>query len=125
MMRNEDICAYLISNHRGKERAVSSSELERLFSINGRSLRRVISGLRQSGCPICSGCMGYYYAQNQDEINDTVSHLNELVTGLSNARTGLLYSKISAEEPEQKAVEIVIRITGGDAEVVVGRGAQG
>ena len=27
MMRNEDICAYLINNHRGKERAVSSSEL--------------------------------------------------------------------------------------------------
>ncbi len=124
MMKNEDIRAYLISNHRGKEKAVSSSELERLFSINGRSLRRVISGLRQSGCPICSGCMGYYYAQNQDEINDTVSRLNELVTGLSNARTGLLFSRIPEEEPEQKAIEIVIRVTGADAEVVVDRGAE-
>ena len=124
MMRNEDICAYLINNHRGKERAVSSSELERLFSINGRSLRKIISGLRQSGCPICSGCMGYYYAQNQDEINDTVSHLNELVTGLSNARTGLLYSKIPTEAPEQNTVEIVIRINGGAAKVIVGREAE-
>lgn len=43
------ICAYLREYFTGKERAVSSRELERLFSVDGRGLRRKISALRQQG----------------------------------------------------------------------------
>ena len=62
-------------------------------------------------CPICSSGRGYYFARTQDEINDTVSRLNELVTGVSNARTGLLYAKIVPDT----AVEIIIRFGGSIA----------
>ena len=79
--------------------------------LNGRTIRRIISSLRQDGNPICSSGRGYYFARTQDEINDTVSRLNGLVTGVSNARTGLLYAKIVPNT----AVEIIIRFGGSMA----------
>ena len=109
MDRKEEINEYLKKNHMGSEKAVFSEELERLFSMNGRTVRRLISSLRQDGHPICSSCKGYYYAKTQEEINRTVSRLNELVTGVSNARTGLLTARIQKPAP---AVEITIRIRG-------------
>ena len=109
MDRKDEINEYLKKNHTGSEKAVFSEELERIFSVNGRTIRRLGSGLRQDGHPICSSCKGYYYAKSQEEINKTVSRLNELVTGVSNARTGLLAARI----PEAASiVEITIRIRG-------------
>lgn len=103
------ILQYLRMNHTGKDRAVFSSELEKQFSLNGRSVRRMIGELRKEGCPICSDHNGYYYAQTQQEINKTISYLNELVTGVSNSRTGLLHAKIPQG---QSQIEITIKISG-------------
>ncbi len=86
---------YLKLYHTGKENAVYSKELEQRFSMGGRSIRRVINQLRQDGNPICSNCRGYYFARSQEDVNKTVKWLNGLVTGVSNARTGLLYSPVS------------------------------
>ena len=111
MNKEKEICAYLLENHIGHEKAVFSSELERHFGLNGRTIRRMISKLRKAGHPICSNSKGYYYAKSQDEVNDTVSRLNELVTGVSNTRTGLQYARVPKGQP---VVEIMIRI-GGEA----------
>ena len=94
MDKKTAICQYLKKHHTGGERAVYSRELQRLFSIDGRGLRRKINSLRQDGYPICSDERGYYYADSQDEINGTVCRLNQMVTKVSNARTGLLYASI-------------------------------
>jgi biotin operon repressor len=94
MDRKTAICEYLRQNHVGAEKAVCSRELEQLFSLDGRTLRRKINSLRQDGFPICSGQTGYYYAANQNEINGTVCRLNGLILKMSNARTGLLYASI-------------------------------
>ena len=102
---------YLKVNHTGRTRAVYSRELQRLFSIDGRTVRRHISKLRQEGCPICSDETGYYYADSQTEINNTVGRLNELVTKVSNARTGLLYASVL--ESTAATVEISIKIRQG------------
>lgn len=61
MDKKTAICLFLRRYHTGRERAIYSRELERLFAIDGRSLRRKISSLRQEGYPICSGETGYYY----------------------------------------------------------------
>lgn len=92
------ICEYLRRNHIGKANAVHSRELEGLFGLSGRSLRTIIGQLRQDGVPVCSDGTGYYYADNQKEINATVRRLNEFVTNVSNARTGLLYSTVLTGE---------------------------
>ena len=90
----ERLLEYLKLNHTGKEKAVSSKDLERLFSLNGRTIRKKINKIRQDGKPVCSDQNGYYYAETQEDINKTIRWLNDLVTGVSNARTGLLFATL-------------------------------
>ena len=111
MDKKATICAYLKEHHTGKSRAILSRDLQRLFSIDGRNLRRKISALRQDGCPICSDESGYYYADNQKEINQTVYRLNGMLTKVSNARTGLLHASI---QPTPVTIEITVFMNGGD-----------
>ena len=99
MDKRTAICNYLKKYHTGRDNAVYSRELDRLFSLDGRTLRRKISSLRQDGHPICSDETGYYYAENQREINATICRLNTLVTRISNARTGMLYASVTTDEP--------------------------
>lgn len=94
MDKKAAICEYLRRFHTGQEQAIYSRELQRLFDIDDRNLRRKISSLRQDGYPICSGETGYYYAQTQREINNTVCRLNEMLTKVSNTRNGLLHSSL-------------------------------
>ena len=108
MDKRTAICEYLKKHHTGKEKAVLSRVLERLFCIDGRNLRRKISALRKDGVPICSDETGYYYADNQQEINQTVCRMNELVTTISNARTGLLFASILPDR--DVTVEVKIKL---------------
>ena len=59
MDKKKAICEYLRKNHVGKEKAIHSKELEKLFMLDGRNIRRKISSLRQDGFPICSDESGY------------------------------------------------------------------
>ena len=59
---------FLREYHMGEERAVHSKDLEALFFISGRALRRCIKQLREEEIPICSSKNGYYYAKDQAEI---------------------------------------------------------
>ena len=103
MDRKKAICEYLRQNHIGKENAI-----QKLFMLDGRNIRRKISALRQDGFPICSDETGYYYADNQKEINHTVCRLNELVTKVSNARTGLLFASVLSEK--EQTIEVTIKV---------------
>ena len=105
MDRKNAICEYLRQNHIGKEKAIHS---KKLFMLDGRNIRRKISSLRQDGFPICSDETGYYYADNQKEINQTVCRLNELVTKVSNARTGLLFASVLGEN--NRTIEVTIKM---------------
>lgn len=90
MDKKTAICEFLKEFHTGRDKAICSKELQRIFSLDGRNIRRKVSKLRQEGYPICSDETGYYYADSQAEINATVGRLNELVVSVSKARTGLL-----------------------------------
>ena len=109
MDKRTAICNYLKKYHTGRDNAVYSRELERLFSLDGRTLRRKISSLRQDGHPICSDETGYYYAENQKEINATIYRLNTLVTRISNARTGMLYASVMTDEPVSVSININLK----------------
>lgn len=92
--RDEAILDYLKKNHKGRDKAVHSRELENRFDICGRSLRRTVGRMRRNHYPICSGDNGYYFGSKQSEINETVCWLDELVINISGARTGLLKSTV-------------------------------
>ena len=101
----------LKKNHTGKKNAVHSAELQRLFSLDDRAIRRKVSALRKEGYPICSGDMGYYYAESQKDINSTVGRLNDMMTGVGDARTGLMFA--SFPEPVM-TIELTVHMNGGE-----------
>lgn len=89
MDKKAAICEYLRRFHTGRERAIFSRELQQMFDIDGRNLRRKINELRQEGVPICSDETGYYYASSQSELDRTIGRLSEMLSRISNSREGL------------------------------------
>lgn len=121
MDKNAALCVYLKKYTPEKKKLFRAQSWSSFFPLNGRNLRRKINRLRQDGVPICSDRSGYYFASNQEEVNATVFRLTGLVTKISNARTGLLYSSLLGELPIP--VEVTIQIDDGgerDAEQVSG-----
>ena len=53
MDKKNAICNYLRIYHIGRRNAIHSKELEDIFELDGRNIRRKISALRQDGFPIC------------------------------------------------------------------------
>ena len=83
---------HLAKYHVGEANAIHCRELQNMFCLDGRTVRRKINQLRQEGVPICSSQHGYYYADTQAEIHETIHRLNAMVMKISDARSGLLYS---------------------------------
>ena len=110
MEKMKEVYDYLKENHAGKENAVFSKELEQRFSLSDRSLRRVISALRKDGCPICSGCTGYYMGKTRKDADHTANWLKEMAGGIADA--GKNMEQIAAEEPSE--MKIIIMIEGAE-----------
>lgn len=68
MDKTTAILRYLHDHHMGANKAILSRNLERYFELDGRSLRRKITSLREDGYPICSGPKGYYFAASEEEF---------------------------------------------------------
>ena len=111
---------YLKQNHTGEENAIFSRELEELFHMGGRDIRRIVSSLRKDGIPICSGShKGYYYAEKQSEITDTLKGLGEHIASVCSTVERLQNIRI-AGKPKIRSVSIVIaREDGPDEELVL------
>ena len=58
--------------------------------MKGTEIRRIVNSLRGKGEPICSDLDGYYYADNQLEINATIAQLSSRIQKIAQARDGLL-----------------------------------
>ena len=104
-MNTNEIYEYLKKEHVGEENAVFSKELEQRFSLSGRALRRVISALRKEGCPICSGCTGYYLGKSRKDAGKTAAWLNDLAGGI--ADSGKVMEQV-ANEPEKINITIIV-----------------
>jgi len=92
-MLDVTLCEHLKKYHRGQENAVSSRELEAVFHIKGRDLRRAVNRLRCDGCPICSDKTGYFYAVRQSEVKATIAQLSGRISKITAAKNGLLKSE--------------------------------
>ena len=85
--------AFLRDHHMGEEKAVRSKDLEALFKISERTLRRCIKKLREEEVPICSSNAGYFYARNQEEVKRSAAFLGNMSDSVSNTRMSLLSSR--------------------------------
>lgn len=68
---------------------VSARNLSEAFGISGFEVRRRINYARSEGCPICSCNKGYYYSENNDEIEKTIMSLSNRIGSMQRAIKGL------------------------------------
>lgn len=80
---------YLEDNCTGKANAIKSKDLQKVMGVGGERLRGMVNQLRFAGVPICSGAVGYWYAENNDEVRETLQHMMGRVCGLNKAIGGL------------------------------------
>ncbi|OJU18293.1 MAG: hypothetical protein BGN88_00940 [Clostridiales bacterium 43-6] len=92
-MDSERLYRYLMKNHSGKKDATLSSELEAVFLCKGTQIRKYINELRTRKIPACSSSFGYYYSENPNDIDDTITHLDSRIKKIELARSGLQKAK--------------------------------
>ena len=89
---DKQICEYL-RRFQGDDNTVSARTIEQAFRLDGAEVRRCIHRLRRKGVPICSDTNGYFYAQNQGEIDRTIRSMSSRIIKMESARNGLVKSK--------------------------------
>ena len=80
---------YMQTEHSGKENAVKSKVIEARFHCKGAEVRRMVNELRCRGVPICSNSHGYFYATSNDEIQETIAHLEGRIKKIRAAQDGI------------------------------------
>lgn len=75
--------------HKGKENAVKSKQIEARFHCKGTEVRHMVNELRCKGVPICSNRNGYYYAESNDDIRRTIAHLDGRISKIKAAQSGM------------------------------------
>lgn len=68
---------------------VPARNLSETFGISGLEVRKIINSARSEGCPICSCHKGYYYSENNEEIEKTIMSLSNRIGAMERAKLGL------------------------------------
>lgn len=64
-------------------------------------LRQIVHGLRENGIPICSSKQGYWYANTDQEITDTVIQLKSRAISILAAAYRMQKNLINQEEMDE------------------------
>ena len=80
---------YMQKEHSGKANAVKSKVIEARFHCKGSGVRRMVNELRCKGVPICSSSKGYFYATSNEEIQETIAHLEGRIKKIRAAQDGI------------------------------------
>lgn len=78
---NEELTSFLNwlkSNHCGKGKAIKAKDMD----DDPRIIRLKVNALRKQGHPICSSSIGYYYAKNKEELNETLNILKSTISDI-------------------------------------------
>lgn len=68
---------------------VKSKVIERKIGLKGVEVRGLVNYLRKKGFPIGSSSKGYWYANNKEEIVDTIKHLHQRKLAIEHVISGL------------------------------------
>lgn len=68
---------------------ISSKKLAEAFGVTDFDIRKVINQARSEGIPICSCRKGYYYSEDENEIQKTVMSLAHRIGSIERAIRGL------------------------------------
>ncbi|WP_312645150.1 hypothetical protein [Hydrogenoanaerobacterium sp.] len=88
-MEKDWLAEYQKSYHLGRENAITSREMERIFCVSGKEPRDTINILSREAIPIASDQSGYYYAKTEAELRATIHHMRRRIVGINAAINGL------------------------------------
>lgn len=77
----------------GKERQITSRELENITDLKGTEIRKEVNKLRTAGEPIASDANGYYIATTPEELTATIRNLESRRNAMNRAIEGLTEAK--------------------------------
>ena len=89
MDKGKDLIDYLQECHFEESKAVSARELSTLFNVTQRGIRLLVTELRKEGYPVCSSNSGYWYSEDPEDINKTVSRMEAQIEKMAQAVAGL------------------------------------
>lgn len=73
----------------GSNNRITSNELSKLTGISGANIRIEINKMRAKFHPIASDSRGYYIAEDSEDLNHTIAHMNHRIHKMIVAREGL------------------------------------
>ena len=87
----------------GRKNSVMSKYLEEVAGVKGSTIRDAISDLRAEGVPICSCANGYFWAESETDVKQTVAMLNHRCYKMIRASKGMEkgYAKKVCKEAEE------------------------
>lgn len=74
---------------KGESNRITASEISRLTSINGATIRQIVNNSRANFVPIASDSNGYFIAETPDELDHTIAQINSRIHKMIQAREGL------------------------------------
>jgi len=66
---------YFILSSGSEEKPVTSAKITKKIGLVPKDVRDVIHSLREKQVQVCSGCRGYYIAENNMQVTKTIRHL--------------------------------------------------
>ncbi|MFI3226633.1 MAG: hypothetical protein R3Y09_04390 [Clostridia bacterium] len=97
-----ELLALLQNYYVGAENYITSKEIEKRLQIQSRDVRKIVNSLRQAGEPIGSNIDGYFYAQNIEEVEQTISAMLGRIKKVIVATDGLVASQRKFRTEESK-----------------------
>ena len=95
-----DIVEYLKEYHTSENRAINARSLCELFNLHSKQVRNIVSTLRQDNEPICSSNAGYWYSEDEKDLDRTIKRLSEQVKNMSLSIEGLQRAKEATKDEE-------------------------
>lgn len=80
---------YIQENAIGRRNKVTARKLRGFGYGDGREIRKAVHRLRLLGYPICSNTQGYWWAEDLDELKETINFLDGMITNMTEVSKAL------------------------------------
>ncbi len=85
----EPITEYIKAHSRGAYNPITGAKIADAMCISGIDVRAMINAARSAGDPICSCRHGYYYSEDEKEVERTIASLYSRISKQEEAIAGL------------------------------------
>lgn len=85
----QPITEYIKAHSNGIRNPITGAKIADAMCVSGIDVRSMINKARSTGDPICSCRNGYYYSEDEDDVERTISSLYSRISKQEQAIAGL------------------------------------